>query len=221
MRLSQRIKKPRFAFIYPVGLFAVLFLNSTDTSLLIGTIFIVAGFMIRGWANGYAIKMNMLTTSGPYAFVRHPLYIGTTIIAIGFAIIFNSSYLGIAFIIMLAAIYYRTIRKEEKDLEAKFQQEYLDYKRSVPSILPRVSPYRKGQKWVFSLERLIRSKEHKAALGCIMLIIIVHIKEEFIVEREQIDAQIWYLIICVIVFGIIELIEAAARRKVATAGKGN
>src|SRR5580698_9130912 len=86
----QRSFKPRFAVIYPSAFFVLFFCSITDASLRSGIGYILAGLLIRLWSNGYAIKNDKLTTSGPYAFVRNPLYLGTFLIAIGFVIALRS-----------------------------------------------------------------------------------------------------------------------------------
>jgi protein-S-isoprenylcysteine O-methyltransferase Ste14 len=92
MDLTHRLKrsfKPRFAVIYPFGLLVLVYGYSTETSLRAGIGYIIAGLLVRLWSNGYAIKNDKLTTSGPYAFVRNPLYVGTFLIALGFVIVLN------------------------------------------------------------------------------------------------------------------------------------
>ena len=86
----QRSFKPRFAVIYPFGFFVMFFCSLNEASLRAGIGYIIAGCLIRLWSNGYAIKNDKLTTSGPYAFVRNPLYLGTFLIAIGFVIVLKS-----------------------------------------------------------------------------------------------------------------------------------
>ena len=82
-----RFFKPRFAVIYPFGFFVIFFCSLDEASIKTGIGYIIAGILIRLWSNGYAIKNDKLTTSGPYAFVRNPLYLGTFLIAIGFVIV--------------------------------------------------------------------------------------------------------------------------------------
>src|SRR5208282_1280274 len=86
----QRSFKPRFAVIYPFGFFVLFFCSLNEASLRAGIGYIIAGALIRLWSNGYAIKNEKLTTSGPYAFVRNPLYLGTFLMAIGFVIVLKS-----------------------------------------------------------------------------------------------------------------------------------
>jgi hypothetical protein len=96
-------------------------------------------------------------------------------------------------------------------LKEKFGNEYLDYKQSVPSVFPKIIPYRKYEQWKFSFSRLIRSKEHKAIVWIIILIIIIHLKEEFVIEHKSVDEKTLYLIIISIVFWLADTIEGYIR----------
>src|ERR1700679_3661170 len=112
----QRSFKPRFAVIYPFGFFVMFFCYVDQASIRAAIGFIIAGALIRLWSNGYAIKNDKLTPSGPYAFVRNPLYLGTFLIAIGFVIVLKSdpAWLewigGSIFLLALSVMYYRTIQ---------------------------------------------------------------------------------------------------------------
>lgn len=209
MDIQNRLKrwfKFRFVILYPFGVSVVLFAIPDDNSIRTGIGFIITGLLIRIWANGYAIKLEKLTTSGPYAFLRHPLYLGTILLVIGFIIILKIYYIiGILFIILMAHIYYRTIKNEELMLEEKFKDVYINYKKKVPAIFPTIFPYREGEKWSFSFKRLIKSQEYKLFFWMIILTIVFHLKDEFIVEHEAMDAKIWGLIITAFILGILDL----------------
>ena len=202
----QRSFKFRFAILYPFGTAAVIFAIPDDKSIRVGIWFIITGLFIRIWANGYAIKLEKLTTSGPYAFLRHPLYLGTMLLIVGFILTLKIHYIiGILSIIVIAAVYYSTIKKEEQMLEQKFKDAYINYKKKVPAIFPTIFPYREGEKWPFSLARLIKSQEYKLLLWIIILTIVFHLKHEFITEHETMDAKIWGLIITAFILGILDL----------------
>src|SRR5208283_3220872 len=97
MGLQDRFKRwfrLRFAILYPFGIFVILFCNSDDQSMRIGIWFILTGLFLRMWANGYAIKLEKLTVCGPYSFVRHPLYLGTLLLAFGFIVMLKMYYIG-------------------------------------------------------------------------------------------------------------------------------
>lgn len=202
----RRLFKFRFAILYPLGVFAVLFTIPDDNSIRVSIGFIVSGLLIRIWANGCAIKIEKLTTCGPYAFVRHPLYLGTMLLAVGFIIMLKIYSIGALFIIPMAIVYYHTIKKEEAMLETKFKEEYLTYKKKVPPIFPKIFPYHEGEKWSFSLRRLMQSQEYKLFFWVIILAISFHLKDEFIVEHETMDAKIWGLVIAAFIFGMLDFI---------------
>ncbi|MBU4590280.1 MAG: isoprenylcysteine carboxylmethyltransferase family protein [Candidatus Omnitrophica bacterium] len=214
MNIKERFKrwsKLRFAIMYPLGVFVVLFSNSDDRSIMASIWFIIAGLLLRLWANSYAIKMDRLTTSGPYAFVRHPLYLGTMLIIIGFVIMLKIYYIGVLFVILIAAVYYDTIKKEEAMLEIKFKEAYLRYKGKVRAMLPTLSAYVGGEKWPFSFKRLINSQEYKPFLWVIILMIAFHLKDEIMIEREAMDAKIWMLFISAFILGMIDILGELAR----------
>lgn len=191
--------------MYPFVIYAVIFCNCDDASIAAGIWFILAGLLIRAWANGYAIKTEKLTTSGPYAFIRHPLYFGTMLILVGFIIMLKAYYAGVVFFMIAAAVYYRTVSGEEAQLEEKFRDAYVRYKKRVPAIFPTVFTYREGEKWPFSLERLIRSKEHKMFIWAIVIAICFYLKYKLIIGRGTIDAKILALMITALVLALIDL----------------
>src|SRR5471030_2983924 len=124
----QRSFKPRFAVIYPFGFFVLFFCFINEASIRAGIGWIIAGLLIRLWSNGYAIKNDKLTTSGPYSFVRNPLYLGTFLIALGFVLVLKMGFLvGLLFLAALIFMYYNTIQNEQKMLQDKYGIIYQNY----------------------------------------------------------------------------------------------
>lgn len=215
MNIKNRLKrwfKPRFAVLYPLAIFVVLFGSCDDSSLKAGIWLVLAGLSMRVWANGYAIKLDKLTTCGPYAFVRHPLYTGTILIIIGFIVMLRVYYMGLFFLALTIFIYYNTIKKEEKMLEEKFDRAYMDYKRIVPSVLPSPFPYRGGQQWPFSLKRLIKSQEYKPVIWITIAIIIFYLKGKLLVEHKAPDGKMAALIIAALILASIDLTGEIIRK---------
>jgi protein-S-isoprenylcysteine O-methyltransferase Ste14 len=217
MALRQRFERWmqfRFAVIYPFGIYVLLTAYPTGRSIRAGIGFVAAGILIRLWANCYAIKMDKLTTSGPYAFVRNPLYAGTILIAIGMVGILQVYLAGAFFLAILIAVYYSTIRKEERMLEEKFKGSYLDYKKHVRAMIPSIVPYRSGEKWPFSLERLARSKEYKTCFWIIIVIIIFYLKSEFLINHQKLNSRNAWLIAVALLLAFSDLaFEFAKARK--------
>ncbi len=202
MDIAHRLKrsfKPRFAVIYPFGIFVFFFCSLTENSLRHGVGWIIAGALIRLWSNGYAIKNDRLTTSGPYAFVRNPLYLGTFLIAFGMAVVLNMGwitppFMALPFMVALGWMYYQTIRREEGMLREKFGDDYNKYCAKIPALIPSLIPYTQGAKWPFSSQRLIDSKEHKPVFWIIILLIIFHLKTRLFVDHKPMTEKTWALV---------------------------
>jgi protein-S-isoprenylcysteine O-methyltransferase Ste14 len=196
----QRSFKPRFAVMYPFALFVMLCCSLDEASIRAGIGFILAGVLIRLWSNGYAIKNDKLTTSGPYAFVRNPLYLGTFLIAIGFVIVLKSQppllewIAGSLFLLALSFMYYRTIGLEQGMLLEKFKSAYSDYCKHVPAMIPCLIPYSKGEKWPFNMQRLINSKEHKPVFWIYIILVVFHIKTRVLIEHKGLSDKSWDLV---------------------------
>jgi len=202
MNLTHRLErcfKPRFAVIYPFGLFVLFFCSLNEAFLRAGIGWIIAGVLIRLWSNGYAVKNDKLTTSGPYGFVRNPLYLGTFLIAVGFVMVLKSEpallerIVGGLFLLALSLMYYRTINAEQGMLLAKFKDAYKDYCQQVPAIIPCLIPYGKGEKWPFSLQRLFKSKEHKTIFWIFILLVVFYLKTRLLIEHKPMTEMSWTL----------------------------
>ncbi len=126
----------------PLGFaFALLYFwlaRPTWQSLAIGAVLIVPGLLTRALASGYVRKNEALATSGPYAYTRNPLYLGSLLIGIGFAIAARSWWVGGILVLMFFAIYMPVIRSEEQFLRESFP-DFDEYARRVPRMLPRIT----------------------------------------------------------------------------------
>ncbi len=159
----------------PLGfLFAALYLwlaHPTHASLLIGAAIVIPGLLIRAIASGHVQKNEQLATSGPYAYTRNPLYLGSLVLAIGFAIAARNGWIGIGIVIFLLAIYLPVIRGEEEFLRSKFP-EFDDYTRHVPRLLPRLTPFGKTS-GSFSSELYWKHREYNALLGSLAILAVL------------------------------------------------
>jgi protein-S-isoprenylcysteine O-methyltransferase Ste14 len=208
-RMKKRLKKwfrLRFAIFYPFALWAVFGCNFSDVSFAIGMPFIIVGEFIRVWANGYVIKAGKLTTSGPYAFVRNPLYLGTIILSMGFLIALRMWVVIPVFIVCMVIAYYRKMKCEDGELYTIFKDEYLVYKKNVPSMIPRITPYQDGEKWGFNFKRFIFSEEYKVVLWIIIGSILFYLKKEFMVEHNTMELKHYSVITVAVVLALTDLI---------------
>jgi protein-S-isoprenylcysteine O-methyltransferase Ste14 len=135
-KIARRIRVPLgFAF-------AAVFLwlaRPTGKTMLLSLLLVVPGVWLRAYAAGYVRKNAELTFTGPYAYTRNPLYLGSMLIAFGFAAAAGSWVILIALTTLFAAIYIPTIQSEEAYLREHFAG-FNDYSTKVPRLLPRLTP---------------------------------------------------------------------------------
>ncbi len=162
----------------PLGFaFAVLYVwlaHPTRMSLLIGGLLLLPGLLLRALASGHVQKDKQLTISGPYAYTRNPLYLGSLILASGFAVAARSWWIVVAMVVIFGLIYIPVIAGEERFLRHTFP-EYEDYARHVPRMLPRFTRYG-DQLSAYSSQRYWKHREYQAALGCAAVLLILAIK---------------------------------------------
>jgi protein-S-isoprenylcysteine O-methyltransferase Ste14 len=162
----------------PLGfLFAALYLwwaRPTWTSLLIGIAIVAAGTVLRALASGHIRKNAELATTGPYAYTRNPLYLGSVLMAAGFIVAARNWWIALGAAAMFVFIYVPVIKAEEAYLRSAFP-DYPGYAGRVPRLLPRLTPYRaqagaEAGPRHFSAELYLRHREYNAALGSILMI---------------------------------------------------
>ncbi|MGA9673683.1 MAG: isoprenylcysteine carboxylmethyltransferase family protein [Terracidiphilus sp.] len=133
---------------------------------------VIPGLWLRGYAAGYVKKNRELTQTGPYAHTRNPLYLGSMLIAAGFAVALLSWPVAVMLAAGFAAIYIPVIASEERFLRATFP-EFDEYCRRVPRLIPRltagVDPKGQSTSGAFSVSLYLRHREYNAAIGAALL----------------------------------------------------
>src|SRR5882724_315321 len=127
-RIARRIRVP-LGFAFAILYFSLA--HPTWRSLALGAIPIVPGLLVRALASGHVRKNEALATSGPYAYTRNPLYLGSLLMGTGFAVAARSWWVGIVLVVMFFVIYLPVIRDEEAFLRSRFP-EFDEYARRVP-----------------------------------------------------------------------------------------
>jgi protein-S-isoprenylcysteine O-methyltransferase Ste14 len=157
----------------PLGfLFAVLYFwlaRPTWRSMAVGAIGVILGLLVRALASGHVRKNEALATSGPYAYTRNPLYLGSLLMGLGFASAARSWWVGVALIVFFFAIYLPVICDEEAFLRQRFP-EFGEYAGQVPRILPRLtraSSSHGDASAAFSLDLYLKHREYNALLGAL------------------------------------------------------
>jgi protein-S-isoprenylcysteine O-methyltransferase Ste14 len=171
-RIARRIRVPMgFAF----AVFYFWLAHPTWRSIALGAILIAPGLLIRALASGHVRKNEALATSGPYAYTRNPLYLGSLLIGIGFAVASRNWWVAIVLVLMFFAIYVPVIRSEERFLRETFP-DFDNYAKHVPRMLPRLTPAFRTESGGFSLELYLKHREWNALLGALALALALIIK---------------------------------------------
>ena len=165
-KIAQRIRVP-LGFVVAA---AFLWLASPSwVSMAESLLLVLPGLWLRAYASGYVRKNAELTTTGPYAHTRNPLYLGSMLIAFGFAGASGSWIIAIALAILFAVIYIPTIQSEEAYLRAHFAS-FEEYARVVPRLLPRITAARTveagaEERGHFSADLYRQHREYNSLMG--------------------------------------------------------
>lgn len=174
-QIARRIRVP-LGFVFAVLYFWLA--RPTWRSIVFGAIGIVPGLVIRALASGHVRKNEALATSGPYAYTRNPLYLGSLLMGLGFCVAARSWWVGVALVVMFLAIYLPVIRDEETFLRRTFS-EFEEYARRVPRMLPRLNRASgtAGEAAAgFSLDLYLKHREYNALLGALAMLAALIVK---------------------------------------------
>jgi protein-S-isoprenylcysteine O-methyltransferase Ste14 len=170
-RVARRIRVPLGFATAALYLFELWRRAPQPAAVAWSLALVIPGLWLRGYASGYVKKNQELTTTGPYAWVRNPLYLGSILIAAGFAMALLSWPVATALTVMFVAIYVPVIASEERFLRATFPG-FEDYCQQVPRLIPRFNFARaagKGERGRFSFALYFKHREYNALIGAILL----------------------------------------------------
>jgi len=166
---TLRARRLRLTWLLALPFLAVS--RPTPRLLLAGALLSALGLVLRAAAAGHILKDRVLATQGPYALVRHPLYLGSFLAGTGLALAAGRWWITPLFMVLFVWLYRDTVAAEDEALRTRFGEPYERYRAAVPAVLPRVpttgalegSPgtERKG----FRLSLYLRNREWEAALG--------------------------------------------------------
>ena len=163
MRLAQRVRVPAGTAL---GIIFLLFMHPSIRSLIIGAFFTLAGALVRIWAAGHIEKRIRLARSGPYAYTRNPLYLGSFFMAFGVILAGQGYWLLPFFAIFFIGVYIPVMRAEEHDLQLAYGADFLEYADSTPLFFPKKTRRMEKQKSTeptvrFSWSRVRINREHR------------------------------------------------------------
>jgi protein-S-isoprenylcysteine O-methyltransferase Ste14 len=182
-RIARRIRVPLGFLTAIVFLIEVARRHPHPAAIAWSLALVLPGLALRAAASGTVKKNRELAVTGPYAYTRNPLYLGSTLIAAGFALALLSWPVALLLAVGFAAIYIPVIASEERFLRATFP-EFESYCRSVPRFIPRLTaariPRESAQAAVsqpvtdaatggFSFGLYLKHREYNSALGAALL----------------------------------------------------
>lgn len=151
MGASKRLT-PRRLVVYICCLGVLLLAKPHPVLYGIGLVLIIAGEALRLWACGYLRKNQDVIMSGPFAYVKNPLYVGTFLILTGFCLAASNPhhpsrwvlYVALPLFLLIFFTYYmpKKVRIEGDRLRRRFGEKFDAYDRNVPNFIPRLSAYK-------------------------------------------------------------------------------
>ncbi len=173
-RVARRIRVPLGFLTAALYLFELGRRPPLPAAVAWSLALVLPGLWLRGYASGYVKKNSELTQTGPYAYTRNPLYLGSMLIAAGFALALLSWPVAWCLPSALRPFTSRSSPREEQFLRATFP-DFDDYCRRVPRLIPRLStkPPPKGKSApgtaAFSFSLYLKHREYNAGIGAALL----------------------------------------------------
>ena len=164
-----RLRVP-LGFAFAIGVLGLA--QPTPPSLLWGTVVASLGEALRIWAAGHLNKSREVTASGPYRWIGHPLYAGSSIMGVGLAIAAHSPLVAVLIVLYLVTTITAAIRSEEAFLRRTFGDDYDRYRRGVVHDDEALSRR-------FSMARAIANREHRALAGLTVAVLLLILKATY------------------------------------------
>jgi len=143
--VPRRFRDPRWLPAYAFVLALLVYARPEPASLAVGLALVAVGAALRVWGLGHLVKTERLIRSGPYAYLRHPLYAGTLLIGLGLFVGAGGPVAPWAAAVLLPLFFLYYLpgkeRMESARLERRYGDAYRAYRAAVPALLPR------GRRW--------------------------------------------------------------------------
>lgn len=160
---------------YPLAIVVLWFSRPTLRSILWGGLVGVLGLLLRASAAGYLHKQEVLTVTGPYGYTRNPLYLGSSLLALGTAIATRWWLSAFLLLIYFAIFYSMVMRSEESELRLRHGSYFEEYARAVPLFFPRLRPAKLSREPAgsFSFAQYKKNHEWQAGLGFLLVLAVL------------------------------------------------
>jgi protein-S-isoprenylcysteine O-methyltransferase Ste14 len=160
---------------YPLAIAVLFFARPTPRSILAGALVGAMGLWLRALAAGYLHKQEVLTVTGPYAYTRNPLYLGSAILTLGAGIAMRFWISAVILFVYFIVVYFIVMRREEKELQLRHGAAFDEYARVVPLFIPRLTAVKASQVSAgsFTLAQYKKNHEWQAAVGYLFLLAVL------------------------------------------------
>lgn len=166
MSLTDQLVRWRVSLSWLAGVGALAVARPTPSSFAAGVAVGMLGQALRLWAAGHLERASGLTTSGPYAWTRNPLYLGSMIMGAGFVVASSRWELILVLGLLVFGVFVPVIRQETAHLSAKFPESYARFAEAVPLLVPRFPrDPRPGEPRRFAWTRARVNGEHLTMMG--------------------------------------------------------
>lgn len=175
MNTAAVISRWRVRAGYVLAIVVLWFARPTPRSIALGAAIGLVGLALRAYAAGYLRKQDVLTVGGPYAHTRNPLYLGSAILALGAAVATQSWISAAVLGTYFAVVYSVVMRREEEELRGHHGAAFEEYARAVPLFFPKAaaSPIPGADPGAFSVQQYRKNHEHQAAIGYLLLLVVL------------------------------------------------
>ncbi len=180
--LAEWAARWRVRLHFPLGIVYLFFARPVPWMLAAGAGVIALGLLVRAWAAGHLQKESGVTVSGPYAHVRHPLYLGSVIILAGFAVAAAHPWLAVWLALSFLFFYVPALKREEQERGTGSPDFYVLYRALAPALWPRLRPVRFRQPAAadsarrFAMSRYRVNREWRAAASCAAVLLLLYAK---------------------------------------------
>jgi protein-S-isoprenylcysteine O-methyltransferase Ste14 len=159
---------------YPLAAVVLWLARPSPGSILLGAAIGAIGLLVRARAAGNLHKQEILTVTGPYAYTRNPLYLGSFILFIGAAIAAHSWWSALTLLCYFALFYPFVMRREERELFQHHGEAFREYARTVPLFLPRLRAAKSASAdaGAFSFAQYKKNREYRAAMGFLLMLFV-------------------------------------------------
>lgn len=167
----RKLARARVPLGFFCGLFVLWMARPTAATLGIGLPVALLGEGLRVWAAEHLEKSREVTQSGPYRWMRHPLYVGSSVMGVGLSIACGSVWVAVLVLTYLAVTIGAAVRTEETFLRERFGRDYDAWRSGALT----GAAHRR-----FSVERAMRNKEYRALIGVLVTMALLVAKALFL-----------------------------------------